>query len=339
MKHNKAFFDLQLFWHDLISVRGWKKIHRYFQMRRCAVAEAKRHVIRKDVVFEVSHLSVQFENNGITKKVIDDFSFQFAPNKIYCLIGASGSGKTTLISHFNGIQKSAKGNLYFKNGAKILFYKNKIKDYKKIRRLLSIVFQSPEHQLFKETVLKDVAFGPKALGLDRKNATINAAKQLLDLGLNENFFNSNPFNLSGGQKRKVALAGIFAINSEVLIFDEPTSGLDPASEAEVIQMFLQLKSQNKTIIVITHNMDHVLEIADEVILLDEGCLVTSHDPFTFFCDKRLLNRYQIVTPHVIGVIDRLVAAHPQFESVMAAKPRTVSALAQSISDCINHNRK
>lgn len=308
-------------------------------MRRLAIDEAKKYQITPNAVFEVCNLSVQFENNGLVKKVIDDFSFQFQKNKIYCLIGASGSGKTTLITHFNGIQKSSKGNLYFSNGANILFYKNKIKHYKKIRSLLSIVFQSPEHQLFKETVIKDVAFGPKALGIDPKNATINAAKQLLDLGLNENFFNSNPFNLSGGQKRKVALAGIFAINSEVLIFDEPTSGLDPVSEAEVVQLFLKLKAQNKTIIVITHNMDHVLEIADEVILMDEGKLITNQDPFNFFYNEELLSRYQIITPHVINVTQQLTKANSQFAQLAAAKPRTVQDLAQAIGDVIKNKPK
>lgn len=272
--------------------------------------------------FEVHGLHAYYEDftYGLNE-VVRNFTYSFKNNKIYCIVGPSGSGKTTLVSHFNGLIKSKKGNIYFNNGSKILFHQNKIRDYKKIRKFLSLVFQSPEHQLFKETVLKDVCFGPKVLKVEKSKIVPQAVKQLLDLGLGEEFFNSNPFNLSGGQKRKVALAGIFAIDPEVLIFDEPTAGLDPASEQEIIRLILRYKEQGKTVIVITHNMEHVLEIADEVILLSNGKLADSCNPFDFFRKTQQAQKNKIVIPKIINVIQTLEQKDHRYQALWRYQPR------------------
>lgn len=305
---------------------------KYWHVRKCAKNFSKNFKIDQNVALQVQDLNSYFTDfQGNLAQVLKRINFTFLKNKIYCIIGNSGSGKTTLVNHFNGLLKSSEGNIYLIDNQKILFYKRKIRNYKAIRRNISSVMQSPENQLFKETVLKDVAFGPKILGIPKDQVIPISVKALLDLDLGEDFFNSNPFNLSGGQKRKVALAGILAINPKIIIFDEPTVGLDPFSEKIILNLIESLKKQKKTVIVISHNMNNVFKIADHILLLNDGKLIYDAPTFDFFKNKKILTDYDIVTPQIIEVINKLENNNPIYQKLWNIQPRSVDALASAIT--------
>ncbi|MDQ0514323.1 energy-coupling factor transport system ATP-binding protein [Mycoplasmoides fastidiosum] len=304
----------------------------YRSARKAAIEFTKNFRISDDDAIVVQDLNAYYTDFHLREfQVLKNINFTFKKNKIYCIIGNSGSGKTTLANHFNGLLKSAYGNVYLTNENKILFYQKKIRNYKKIRLNIGSVMQSPENQLFKETVLKDVSFGPKILGIPKDEILARSATALLDMGIGENFFNSNPFNLSGGQKRKVALAGILAIDPRIIIFDEPTVGLDPYSEKKTIEMIANLKQDGRTLIVISHNMDHVLEIADHVILLDKGEIVHEAPTFEFFQNYQLLDKLNIALPRIITSINQFVKKDQQFCQLWNLQPRTVTELAQHVA--------
>ncbi|WP_391591499.1 Energy-coupling factor transporter ATP-binding protein EcfA [[Mycoplasma] cavipharyngis] len=324
----------QFKYHNLIYF-----IKNYHQKYHEAVKFSKNFQIGPDDAIVVQNLNAFFTDfQHYKNQVLKDINFTFKKNKIYCIIGNSGSGKTTLVNHFNGLLKSSYGNIFLSDNNKILFYQKKIRKYKKIRLKIGSTMQNPENQLFKETVLKDVAFGPKILGVPKNKIIERSVTALLDMGIKEEFFNSNPFNLSGGQKRKVALAGILSIDPEIIIFDEPTVGLDPYSEKKTIEMILNLQKQNKTLIVISHNMNHVLEMADHVILLDKSEIVYHAPTFEFFQNLKLLKKLNIVLPKIVESINLLTQKNRKFEQLWQMEPRTVNQLAKFISQIINTKR-
>lgn len=206
----------------------------------------------------------------------------------------------------------------------------RIKNFKAIRKEVGMVYQFPEYQLFKTTVMEDVMFGPKNLGFTKENAKLAAEKTLNKVGMSEQFYKNSPFGLSGGQKRRVAIAGILAIGSNILIFDEPTAGLDPKGEQEMINIIKQSKKEKKSIVVVTHSMDHVLEIADEVIVIDKGALVTAGKPYDVFYDAKVQALNSIKMPFVIDVINKLIAKNEKYRVLLKAKPKTINDLAKAI---------
>lgn len=266
--------------------------------------------------------------------VLDEFSYNFERNKIYFVIGNSGSGKTTLVTHFNGLLKSKHGNLMIGNNP-IYGYKKKIKNFKKLRKEVGMVFQFPEYQLFKSTIAKDIMLGPLNLGVRKEEASFRAKKYLNQMGLGDEFLLRSPFGLSGGQKRRVAIAGILAIEPNILIFDEPTAGLDPSGERETLRIIKTLKQQNKTIFVITHQMDQVLEIGDNVIVLDNKKIVASGSPYDIFTNKELLSSTTLDLPKVINIVNELCKKDKRFEKLFEYKPRTVEELANGINKILD----
>ncbi len=233
--------------------------------------------------------------------LIDKFNFTFKESKIYAIVGRSGVGKTTLVSHFNGLKKTPDGNIFIKDKA-ILGSKKRIKNYKEIRKDVGLVFQFPEYQLFKDTVEKDIAFGPINYHVNKPEAYKLASKYLYLVGLDKSLLSANPFDLSNGQKRLVAIAGILALESDVVILDEPTAGLDPYYQRKIIGIIKELKQQGKTIIIITHNMDNVMELADEVLVLHNKKLVRYGSPYKIFKDNHLLKTAGIAQPHLIAAM-------------------------------------
>ncbi|MDR0985816.1 MAG: ATP-binding cassette domain-containing protein [Mycoplasmataceae bacterium] len=283
---------------------------------------------------ECKNLKIVFnEHTDKEFLVLDDFSYNFEKNKIYFIIGNSGTGKTSLVTHFNGLIKSKYGDIRVGN-LHIDNKKRKIKNFKLLRRTVGMVFQFPEYQLFKDTVEKDIIFGPINLGDNKVDAKKKAKKYLNMLGLSDEYLQRSPFGLSGGQKRRVAIAGILAIEPQILIFDEPTAGLDPAGEQEMIDIILSLKKQGKTVIVITHNMDHVLSIGDDVLVLDNKKMITSGTPYEIFMNKSLITSTQLDTPMVINVINNLTQDNKKFEKLYKLQPRNVKQLADNISQII-----
>ncbi|WP_027123961.1 ATP-binding cassette domain-containing protein [Mycoplasmoides pirum] len=291
--------------------------------------------LKNDEFLSVSNLMCIFnEKTPDAYIALSNINYTFKKNKIYCIIGDSGSGKSTLVTHFNGLLVSKYGEIWVKNfhlGGK----KTKIKNVKKLRKIISMVFQFPEYQLFKDTVEHDIMFGPVALGASKQDGRRLAEKYLKKMGLDNSYLEKSPFELSGGQKRRVAIAGILAIESEAIIFDEPTAGLDPQGENEMMQIILESKAKNKTVFVITHQMEKVLEIADEIIVLSKGQIINSGTPYQIFTNKDLLKSTTIITPPVIRVIDDLVAKDERFKKLYDYEPRTVDELSKAINKVIS----
>ncbi|MDE6473026.1 MAG: ATP-binding cassette domain-containing protein, partial [Ureaplasma sp.] len=216
---------------------------------------------------------------------------------------------------------------------------SKIKNFKELRREIGMVFQFPEYQLFKDTIEKDIMFGPIALGIKKDEAKKRAKFYLNKLDMGDEYLPRNPFGLSGGQKRRVAIAGILAIETDILIFDEPTAGLDPVGEQETMKMIKEIQETGKTIFVITHTMDHVLEIADEVIVLNDGEIIKHGDPYSIFLDESIVKSTSIDTPKVIKTIKKLIDKDKRFEKLIDYKPKTTEELNNAIVDLIKQIKK
>ncbi|RNM30229.1 energy-coupling factor transporter ATPase [Absicoccus porci] len=204
-----------------------------------------------------------------------------AEGKVTAIIGQTGSGKSTLVQHLNGLLVPTGGSLDICG-----FHIQpllKIKDIKELRRKVGLVFQFPEYQLFEETIEKDIAFGPKNFGTSEEDALKLVRKVLPMVGLDESYLDRSPFELSGGQKRRVAIAGILILDPEVLVLDEPTAGLDPQGAKEMMTLFMNLNRKlNKTVLLVTHDMNHVMNYCDDVMVLDHGKLKHKSDVQTFF---------------------------------------------------------
>ncbi len=292
----------------------------------------KNKVINKNFhtknIITCDNLSIFVGSKKHPSILIDNFNCSFEKNKIYAIVGASGVGKTTLVSHFNGLLKSNVGNIFINKDKAILGCQKKIRDYKDIRKDVSLVFQFPEYQIIKDTVEKDITLGPINYGVNKKNAKKLATKCMHLVGLQKSLLHVNPFELSNGQKRLVAIAGILAIDSKVVIFDEPTAGLDSSSQKNILKIIKQLKKQGKTIIIITHNMDNVLELADEVLVIHKQRLNYFGTPYEVFTDQHILNETGIAVPHVILMIKKLISHNKKYEILLKAQPKTLTQLVK-----------
>ena len=212
---------------------------------------------------------------------LDNVSLEIKENDFVAIIGETGSGKSTLAQTFNALLIPDQGQVQVDDY--VVSYKNrKSKKMRGLRKLVGLVFQFPEYQLFEETVEKDVAFGVKNFGAKTEDALNSAHRALRRVGLDETYYKRPPFELSGGERRKVAIAGILAINPDILIFDEPTVGFDPGSAKELMNLIVSLHMSGKTIIVITHDMDLVNEYAKKVFMLEKGKVVFEGSPSELF---------------------------------------------------------
>ena len=223
------------------------------------------------IVDKISH--VYEAGTGFERKALDNVSFAIEDGEFIGLIGHTGSGKSTLIQHLNGLLKATSGHIYY-NGKDI--YEAGY-DMRELRKNVGLVFQYPEHQLFETDIFKDVCFGPKNLGLSRQEYEIRAFESLKQVGLDENLYYQSPFDLSGGQKRRVAIAGVLAMKPQVLILDEPTAGLDP-KERIAIRNYIAELSKDKIILFATHVVSDIECIADKVLLLKNGEIIATGTP-------------------------------------------------------------
>lgn len=254
------------------------------------------------ITFEQVSYSYQ-EGTPFEGQALFDIDLQIVDKSFTAIIGHTGSGKSTLLQLLKGLMLPTKGRILV--DGQVLDASSKVKDAKVLRQKVGLVFQFPESQLFAETVLKDVAFGPINYGMDPDQAEKLARQSLLQLGIAEDLFEKSPFELSGGQMRRVALAGILAMQPEILILDEPTAGLDPASRREFMSLFKDLHASGMTLVLVTHLMDDVADYADWVYVLQNGKLAASGRPEELFQDLDAMQQLQLGVPKVTALAANL----------------------------------
>ena len=231
-----------------------------------------------------------------------DICLQIPDGQFVGLIGHTGSGKSTLIQHMNGLLKPTSGSIYF-NGQDI---SDRDYDIKKLRSGVGLVFQYPEHQLFEETCLKDVCFGPLNQGLPQKEAQLRAYEALKQVGLEDDYFYQSPFDLSGGQKRRVAIAGVLAMKPGMLILDEPTAGLDPGGRSEILGLIDQLHRETGiTVLLVSHSMEDVADHVERILVMNHGRIVYDDVPVEVFAHYRELEEMGLAAPEVTYIMREL----------------------------------
>ena len=250
----------------------------------------------------VDHLNCIYEQGtNMEVAALKDINLVIPDGQFIGLIGHTGSGKSTLVQHLNGLIEATSGTVYF-NGEDIY---DKDYDRKKLRSKVGLVFQYPEHQLFETDVFKDVCFGPKNLGLDRKETELRAYKALKMVGLPDEYFYQSPFDLSGGQKRRVAIAGVLAMEPDVLILDEPTAGLDPKGRDEILELIKGLQETGMTIILVSHSMEDVANYVDRIIVMNKGSVMLDGVPKDVFAHYKELEEVGLAAPAVTYIMQQL----------------------------------
>ena len=258
-------------------------------------------------------------------RALHDVTFSVKDGSYVAIIGHTGSGKSTILQHLNALLKPTEGIVEL--GDKIIDSTTGNKDLKPLRKKVGIVFQFPEAQLFEETVEKDIAFGPKNFGVSEEEALNIAAEVVKTVGLPEEVLKKSPFDLSGGQMRRVAIAGVLAMKPEVLVLDEPTAGLDPKGRLEMMEMFYKLnKEQNMTIVLVTHQMNDVSDYADHVIVIESGNVVKEGSPKEVFSDGSWLLEKQLGVPTTLAFVEKLKEKGWSTDKM----PLTLDELAEAI---------
>ena len=237
-------------------------------------------------------------------RALHDVTFSVKDGSYVAIIGHTGSGKSTILQHLNALLKPTEGLVEL--GDKTIDSTTGNKDLKPLRKKVGIVFQFPEAQLFEETVEKDIAFGPKNFGVSEEEALKIAAEVVKTVGLPEDVLKKSPFDLSGGQMRRVAIAGVLAMKPEVLVLDEPTAGLDPKGRFEMMEMFYKLhKEQNVTIVLVSHQMNDVSDYANHVVVIEAGSVVKEGAPKEVFEDASWLLEKQLGVPTTLAFVEKL----------------------------------
>lgn len=278
---------------------------------------------------EYKNLSFTYNPKGpFQSAALKNISLNLDEKSFVAIVGRTGSGKSTMIQMINALLSptdgylkiddfinhplkkkkepknlSKKEKLKFKEEQKSIFQKHRSKDIKKLRKKVGLVFQFPEYQLFEESVEKDVSFGPRNFGMRKEEAIKVAHEAILRVGLNESFFERSPFELSGGEKRKVAIAGILATSPDILIVDEPTAGLDPAAAKETMELFKTIEANGTGIILVTHDMDLVASYAEKVVVMENGEVASVSSPSELF--GKDLTEYSLQNPHIFDFALRL----------------------------------
>jgi len=270
-------------------------------------------------------------NTPYEAKALDDINLDINDGEFIGLIGQTGSGKSTLLQHFNGLLKPATGQVLI-NGRNIA---EKAPDIKRLCANVGLVFQYPEYQLFEETVYKDIAFGPKNLGYDQIeiDRRVRDSLELVEMDFEE-IADKSPFELSGGQKRRVALAGILAMNPSTLILDEPMAGLDPQGRFSTMKLLKKMNEAGKTIIMVSHYMDDVALLCNRVIVMNEGKIVKDDSAEVVFSDQEYLINMGLDIPFAAHVAYELNKLGKQIQSAL-----NVTELSEIILDKINSDKK
>ena len=245
------------------------------------------------------------EDTAMAHAALTDVNIKIGAGEFIGLIGHTGSGKSTLIQHMNGLVKPTSGTVYF-DGKDI---SDPEFDRKALRAKVGLVFQYPEHQLFETDCFKDVCFGPKNLGLSQKEVELRAYEALKQVGFDDDYFYQSPFDLSGGQKRRVAIAGVLAMKPEILILDEPTAGLDPKGREDILNLVKKLHDEvGITIILVSHSMDDVADYVDRIIVMNKGKVAFDDVPKEVFRHRQELEAIGLAAPQVTYVMQELKAS-------------------------------
>lgn len=252
---------------------------------------------------KIEHLNyVYSEGTAYEKHALKDICLEIPHGEFVGVIGHTGSGKSTLIQHLNGLIKGTSGAIYY-NGKNI--YQDGY-DMRALRSQVGLVFQYPEHQLFEIDVLTDVCFGPKNQGLSQQECEARALEALKLVGLKEKYYKSSPFELSGGQKRRVAIAGVLAMRPKVLVLDEPTAGLDPKGRDEILDQIAYLhKESDLTVILVSHSMEDIARYADRLIVMNSGEVMYNDTPKNVFAHYQELEKVGLAAPQVTYIMHDL----------------------------------
>ena len=243
------------------------------------------------------------EGTPLASTALSDVSLTIEDGSYTALIGHTGSGKSTILQLLNGLLVPSQGSVRVFDT--LITSTSKNKDIRQIRKQVGLVFQFAENQIFEETVLKDVAFGPQNFGVSEEDAEKIAREKLALVGIDESLFNRSPFELSGGQMRRVAIAGILAMEPAILVLDEPTAGLDPLGRKELMNLFRKLHQSGMTIVLVTHLMDDVAEYANQVYVMEKGRLVKGGKPSDVFQDVVFMEEVQLGVPKITAFCKRL----------------------------------
>ena len=245
------------------------------------------------------------EDTAMASAALIDVSLKIPDGQFIGLIGHTGSGKSTLIQHMNGLVKPSSGQVFFNNED----INDKDYDKKKLRAKVGLVFQYPEHQLFESDCFKDVCFGPKNLGLPQKEVELRAYEALKQVGFDDDYFYQSPFDLSGGQKRRVAIAGVLDMKPQILILDEPTAGLDPKGREDILNLISDLhKTMGITIILVSHSMEDVADYVERIIVMNKGRVAFDAEPREVFSHYKELEEIGLAAPQVTYCMQELKAA-------------------------------
>lgn len=254
-----------------------------------------------------------------------DVNISIKKGSYLSIIGHTGSGKSTILQHLNGLLKPTRGSIQI--GDHLIESGKKHKNLKEVRRLVGIVFQFPEHQLFEETVEKDIAFGPMNFGVSEKDALERARESLKIVGLPDSILQKSPFDLSGGQMRRVAIAGVLAMGPDVLVLDEPTAGLDPKGRKEMMDLFYSLrKERNLTIILVTHSMEDAAKYSDEMIVMHKGTIAMRGTPKEIFSQGKKLSSLGLDLPETVKFQNKLIDKGIPFNEIPLTLDEAVSQI-------------
>ncbi len=257
---------------------------------------------------------------------LQDINLQIPDGQFIGIIGHTGSGKSTLVQHLNGLLKATSGSIYY-NGQDIYDEGYNLED---LRSHVGLVFQYPEHQLFEVDVFSDVCFGPKNLGLSKKEVELRAFDALRQVGFPEELFYTSPFDLSGGQKRRVAIAGVLAMKPDVLILDEPTAGLDPKGREDILDMVKRLQQESgMTILLVSHSMDDVAEYVDRILVMDHGRVVFDDVPRQVFSHVEELEEMHLAAPQVTYILRDLKKAGIEVDENATTVDEAASTILQA----------
>lgn len=243
------------------------------------------------------------EGTPLASAALSDVSLTIEDGSYTALIGHTGSGKSTILQLLNGLLVPSQGSVRVFDT--LITSTSKNKDIRQIRKQVGLVFQFAENQIFEETVLKDVAFGPQNFGVSEEDAVKTAREKLALVGIDESLFDRSPFELSGGQMRRVAITGILAMEPAILVLDEPTAGLDPLGRKELMTLFKKLHQSGMTIVLVTHLMDDVAEYANQVYVMEKGRLVKGGKPSDVFQDVVFMEEVQLGVPKITAFCKRL----------------------------------